>query len=369
MKKTVTAIMAALCILFALVCSASAADAVPTEAEAYQKIIALKASYPQGRRWTNANYYSWKGGPYGASGCMGFAFMVSDNVFGSLPARDIYAKSGNPITISQLRVGDILRLPGHSVVVLEKHGDYIIITEGNYQRSVHWGRKITAAQVKRASYYTTRYPAGYVEPTAAATVAPAPAPQPKKVAVTAGGKTYQVCDIDGHWAQEHIKKCVTSSLLSLSGTEASASFYPQREVTRAEAVTALYRAKGSPEPKCTVSFTDLTEDWYRKAISWAIEAGVASGRNETEFAPQERISREQLVTLMYRFAGSPECEVNLASYTDASEISEYARVAVSWAVKNGIMSGKDGYIYPYGTVTRAEFSAMIVRFSLALAQA
>ena len=162
MRKFIICLIMILC-LSCFLLTAHAAE-VPSEAEVYQKIISMKSQYPEGKSWTNSTRYNWKGGPYGAGGCMGFAFLMSDSAFGTLPARDIYPTGGNPITISQLRVGDILRLPGHSVVVLEKHPDHIIITEGNYQRRVHWGRKITAAQVKKANYYTTRYPVGYTEP-------------------------------------------------------------------------------------------------------------------------------------------------------------------------------------------------------------
>ena len=163
MRKFVICLLAVLCVGL---CTAAAAN-MPTEEEAYQKIIAMKSQFPEGRTWTNSHRYDWNGGSYGAGGCMGFAFRMSDAAFGNLPARDIYPTSGKPITISDLRVGDILRLPGHSVVVLEKHSDHIIITEGNYQRKVHWGRKISAAKVKTANYYTTRYPVGYTEPKAA----------------------------------------------------------------------------------------------------------------------------------------------------------------------------------------------------------
>ena len=184
--KKVTIFLAAIFCACLLCTSVFAAD-VPSEAEVYQKISAMKSEFPEGRSWTNSHRYNWNGGSYGAGGCMGFAYRMSDAAFGNLPAREVYPKSGKPITISDLRVGDILRLPGHSVVVLEKHNDYIIITEGNYQRKVHWGRKITAAQVKRADYYTTRYPVGYTEPAKAAP-APAPAaklmPNVKKVEVT-----------------------------------------------------------------------------------------------------------------------------------------------------------------------------------------
>ncbi len=369
--KKVTIFLTALILLCCLFTVAYAAE-VPTEAEVYQKISAMKSEFPEGRAWTNSHRYNWNGGSYGAGGCMGFAYRMSDAAFGNLPAREVYPTSGNPITISQLRVGDILRLPGHSVVVLEKHSDYIIITEGNYQRKVHWGRKITAAQVSRANYYTTRYPKGYTEPAKVEAAAPAPAkaPEPVKVEVTVGGVTYKIVDIAEHWAREHIKACLTSSLLSASGDADYAYFKPNENATRAQVITALYRAKGSPEPMYVNSFADVADDsYYAKAVSWAVGAGIINGVTETSFAPDAPVTREQLAVIMMRFASGSAENTDLSSYADAADISSFAKDAVAWAVKSNIFSGKNGLLLPNGYTTRAEFATMIVRFSLSLAKA
>ncbi|MBQ8003766.1 MAG: S-layer homology domain-containing protein [Oscillospiraceae bacterium] len=368
MRKILVGVILALCLFCGLV-TAGAVN-VPTEAEAYQKITAMKSQYPEGKTWTNGSYYSWKGGSYGAGGCMGFAFLMSDAAFGTLPARDIYPSSGNPITISKLRVGDILRLPGHSVVVLEKHSGHIIVTEGNYQRKVHWGRKISAAQVKRANYYTTRYPVGYTETKANPAPAAPAVKEPEKIAVTVNGTTYQVVDIASHWAREHIKSCLTSSLLSASGEASYAYFMPNDSATRAQVVTALYRAKGSPKPSYSSSFTDVPADcYYADAVSWASQNGIVTGVTDTTFAPDAEVTREQLAVIMYRFAGGTETDGELSVYADCGNISSFAENAVLWAVKNNIISGKNGLLLPQGKTTRAEFATMIVRFSMSLAKA
>lgn len=132
---------------------------VPTQAEAYSAMIALKSSYPEGKRYTNDDFYAWNGGVYsGGYGCAGFAFMLSDAAFGTLPARVV-----TPVTISALHVGDILRVNSntHSVIILEVYSDHVIIAEGNYNSSVHWGRSLSASEVERADYYMTRYPVGH----------------------------------------------------------------------------------------------------------------------------------------------------------------------------------------------------------------
>ena len=142
--------------------------------EVYQKMIALKSQFPEGMSWTNDNRYAWKGGIFSAGyGCAGFAFALSDAAFGDLPARVIlrnhdlltFVNSNlvtkvDSISIEDVRVGDILRLynDSHSVIILEVHSDYVVIAEGNYNSSIHWGRKLTAEDVAAADYIMTRYP-------------------------------------------------------------------------------------------------------------------------------------------------------------------------------------------------------------------
>lgn len=129
-----------------------------TAQEVYDIMISLKSEYPEGKYWTNNNSYAWKGRPNEIGyGCAGFAYILSDAAFGEEPATEI---TGN-ITIDTLRVGDVLRINNntHSVVVLEIHDDYIVIAEGNYNSSIHWGRKLTASEVARKTdYVLTRYP-------------------------------------------------------------------------------------------------------------------------------------------------------------------------------------------------------------------
>ena len=148
-----------------------ARDAVdPTEKEVYEAMIALKNEYPEGRSWTNANPegdYRWKGGPLGgknivAVGCVAFAFILSDTAFDKLPAR-MYAP--NEFEYEDIKPGDILRVNGnsHTVIVLEATDAGVIVAEGNYNASIHWGRPISKEQVMNSvSAYITRYPINHV---------------------------------------------------------------------------------------------------------------------------------------------------------------------------------------------------------------
>lgn len=121
----------------------------------YNAMISLQDKYPTGMEWTNDNYYKWNGGIYsGGYGCVGFAFMLSDAAFGSLPTR--ITESFNA---DSLRVGDILRYSGHSVVVLEIHETYVTIAEGNINNSILWGREISFDEIESSfEHHMTRYP-------------------------------------------------------------------------------------------------------------------------------------------------------------------------------------------------------------------
>lgn len=127
----------------------------PTEKQAYDRMIALKNQYPEGTSWTNSNGYFWQGAPIQGYGCAAFAFMLSDAAFG-----DRSAYRFDTINYDALKVGDILRMnnDSHSVIILEKNADHIVIAEGNYNFSVHWGRVISKAEVLQSDYYYTRYP-------------------------------------------------------------------------------------------------------------------------------------------------------------------------------------------------------------------
>lgn len=121
----------------------------------YNRMIALKSQYPEGTPWTNDNFYAWNGGHfYGGYGCSAFVFMLSDAAFGSKPARIDY-----DVTFDKVRVGDILRVNGdsHSVIVLRVNADSVVVAEGNYNGTVHWGRTMSKTSVNNATYLLTRY--------------------------------------------------------------------------------------------------------------------------------------------------------------------------------------------------------------------
>ena len=126
----------------------------PTEEAVYAAITALKADYPEGMRWTNDNFYASQALRSGGYGCEGFALICSDAAFGTLPAR-------THRSFEAIRVGDMIRIGDyHTVVVLEKKENSVMVTEGNYNSSIHWGREITRSSLEREGFSVrTRYPA------------------------------------------------------------------------------------------------------------------------------------------------------------------------------------------------------------------
>ena len=142
---------------------------------------------------------------------------------------------------------------------------------------------------------------------------------------------------------------------------ADTTFAPNGTTTRGQTVTMLYRAMGSPGGANV--FSDTSGE-VGSAAGWAASAGVTTGVSDTTFAPNNAITREQLVTMLYRLAGSPAASAaSLGSYTDGGEVQSYAKDAVAWAISNGLLTGYgDGTIRPAGVATRAEVCALIMRY-------
>ena len=139
------------------------------------------------------------------------------------------------------------------------------------------------------------------------------------------------------------------------------TFAPNGTTTRGQTVTMLYRAMGSPGGANV--FSDTSGE-VGSAAGWASASGVTNGVSATAFAPEASITREQLVTMLYRLAGSPAADTAvLGSYTDGGSVQGYARSAVAWALGKGLLTGYgDGTIRPAATATRAEVCALIVRY-------
>ena len=122
------------------------------------------------------------------------------------------------------------------------------------------------------------------------------------------------------------------------------TFAPNQPCTRAQIVTFLWRAAGSPAPKSASNFTDVPADaYYAKAVAWAVENGITGGTGDCKFSPDATCTRAQAVTFLYRASGSPAVSGN-AAFTDVAADAYYA-AAVTWAEKNGITGGIGGGLF------------------------
>lgn len=338
MKKRLTALFLALVLCLGTAVQAQAAAPEAAQQHAYQAIIALKDQYPEGMPWTNDNYYTWNGGLYsGGYGCAGFAFLLSDAAFGDQPARML-----TEFAFSDVSVGDILRVNDdtHSVVVLEVHGDHVVITEGNFNNSVHWGRTLTAQEVLAADNLITRYPEPGSEPPEEQ---PPQTPEPQDPVTPA----HPFSDVPG-WCSDAVAWAVAESVTT--GTS-STTFSPGQVCANADILTFLWRAVGSPAPASPAPIPLSGNEWYANAVHWAYGAGLIG----PDFDPGAPCTRLSAVTLLWQALDGQF--YTGASFSDAADSS-----AVSWAVLNGVTNGTSSTTFSPGKVcSRGEIVTFLYR--------
>ena len=168
------------------------------------------------------------------------------------------------------------------------------------------------------------------------------------------------------WYHESVDFVLSTGLMNGVGNE---KFAPNNQMTRAMVVTVLYRLAGEPKVEGTVDFTDVPAgEYYYDALVWATENGLAMGVTETTFAPGRSITREQLVTFLYRYAQYAGLDVSgradLTTFTDSQSVSSYAVDAFAWAVNAGIIDGVgNNTLAPRSTATRVQVAAVLMRLS------
>ena len=152
------------------------------------------------------------------------------------------------------------------------------------------------------------------------------------------------------WAQEK----------GITGGIGNGLFGPNQPCTRAQIVTFLWRAAGSPEPKTMSSFADVSMDaYYAKAVAWAVENGITTGTGDGKFSPDATCTRAQSVTFLFRAIG--KLVDSKAEFSDVLTDSYYAN-AVAWAVENGVTNGiGDGLFGPDNSCTRAQIVTFLYR--------
>ena len=191
--------------------------------------------------------------------------------------------------------------------------------------------------------------------------------------------SYGFSDVAGpnDWSHEGIDYCVRRSLMVGTGV---GTFSPGMNCSRAQIVQILYNLSGDKTDygNYYLPFTDVAPGaWYYDAVAWAYFNNVVSGTSETTFAPNDVITREQMAVILYGYTAefAPEFTGNAASlntFPDAGSVANWAYAAMSWAVGNGLISGMGSggvsYLAPQGSATRAQASAIIMRYCQLIGQ-
>ncbi len=219
--------------------------------------------------------------------------------------------------------------------------------------------EVTSADIARRREYAaaaySKYAGTVVTPieTSAPTPTPTPTPEP---AFVAGFKDVRETDYFANsvlWAVNH----------GITTGTSKTKFSPNADCTRAQMVTFLWRASGSPEPDAEENpFQDVPEGkYYAPAVLWAVEQGITTGTSQTRFSPDKDCTRGQAVTFLWRSNGSPESTVTQNPFTDV-KTGSFCENAVLWAIQQGITTGKTStHFGPDSNCTRAQIVTFLFR--------
>lgn len=268
----------------------------------------------------------------GGGGVSSYAITVEESENGAVTADKKSAAEDAEITLTvKPNEGYVLE----SLTVTDKDGKEIALTD------------------KGEGVYTFAMPASKV--TVKATFAEAP---------VSSELPFTDVDVDD-WFYGAVEYVYNNKLMD--GTS-STTFSPLMTTTRSMIVTILWRLEGQPQVNYAMTFEDVAGDtWYTEAVRWAASEGIVKGYSDTVFAPDDIVSREQLATILDRYAQYKEYDVtakgDLTTFVDGDTVSSWAADGMTWAVGAELITGKDGgKLDPTGTATRAEVATMLMRF-------
>lgn len=169
---------------------------------------------------------------------------------------------------------------------------------------------------------------------------------------------------EGDWFYNPVADVSEKGLMT--GTSET-TFAPGKNLERGQLASVLYRMQGNPETSYGYRFPDVPDGvFYSVPVTWAYDFGVISGYNDGTFGPSDKITREQLATMLYRYAQKTGYDTSVSgdtgNFSDGGRVSGFAKDAMNWAVGYGIISGEaDGRLNPQGNVSRAVCATMISR--------
>lgn len=174
------------------------------------------------------------------------------------------------------------------------------------------------------------------------------------------------------WYHDGVHFCIDEGLMEGYG---GGLFAPNKELTRAEAVQILYNLEGQPTVTGDSTFTDLTDDWYVNAITWAEINGVVDGYGDGTFQPSDTVTREEFAQMMYNYTAFKGLDTSatadlVSKFPDGNEVGAWAETAMEWANGNELINGHDdGTLDPQGIAIRAQAASILMRFDLNLVKA
>ena len=165
------------------------------------------------------------------------------------------------------------------------------------------------------------------------------------------------------WYHDAVEYAVTNGLMKGVG---NGKFDPEGSMTRAMLVTVLWRYEGEPAEGENI-FTDVPNGtWYTDAVAWAAANGIVGGVGNNKFDPEGKITREQMATILFRYAQKKGIDTSkrgeLSGFPDSGKVSSWAKDAIQWAVAEQIINGSDGKLLPQGNATRAQVATILMRF-------
>ncbi len=181
-----------------------------------------------------------------------------------------------------------------------------------------------------------------------------------------------ITDVSNHWAKRSIAYVIEKNLFKGASTTVKdgvtvTNFEPESNMTRSMVVAVLHRLAGTPAAGKTNMSDVEAGTWYENAVNWAVASKIVTGVGEHSFAPNQPITREAFVTMMYNYAKANDPKMNktgdIGKFKDAAGVSNWSKDAISWAVGMGLLSGNDkGELSPAKTITRAEVASIFERY-------
>ena len=171
--------------------------------------------------------------------------------------------------------------------------------------------------------------------------------------------------VDVHESDWYYESVTAAANYGLVNGMNNSIFSPLGNTTRAQAAKVLFEMADGTQVTFSNVFSDVKNtDWFAPAVMWAHKDNVVKGYDDGTFRPEDKITRQDMVVLLYRYLGSPKVSGSkLRTFSDGASVAGYAKDAVEWAIENGILSGyEDHTLRPYNNITRAELATLIVRY-------